>query len=203
MLWDSLGLARDGPHEDQAAANLEVLVRLARDEELAARVDIEDPVKLLGRDILDVAERDDAAVGAHNVELAERLVRLLEQANNLVNVAHVGLDADRIGAVLLDQVDDLLRCSVAVGIVDNHLGATASELEGHFPANAATCGPERSASCAPWRHGRVRNWDSSALEVAKVDVADATECPPPVGCPRRSVDEGQVWGWGPVGRELG
>ena len=77
---DALGLAGDGPHEDQAAADLEVLVGLAGDEELAARVDGEDAVKLLGGDVLDVAERDDAAVGADNVELAKLVLGLLEEA---------------------------------------------------------------------------------------------------------------------------
>ena len=137
VLGDGLGLARDGPHEDQAAANLEVLVRLAGDEELAARVDVEDAVKLLGRDVLDVAERHDAAVGAHNVEPAKLLVGLLEHADDLFDLGHVGLDGGRVGPVLLDLVDHLLRGGVAVGVVDDHLGAATSELEGHFPANAA------------------------------------------------------------------
>lgn len=139
MLGNTLGLAGDGSHEDQTAADLEVLVGLAGDEELATGVDVEDTVELLGSDILDVTEGNNTAVGADNVELAELLHGLVEHADNLVDVGDVGLDGGGIGAVLLDQVDDLLSSGVAVGVVDNDLGTTTSKLESHLATDTAAC----------------------------------------------------------------
>lgn len=138
MLGHALGLPRDRAHEDQPAADLEVLVRLAGDEELAARVDVEDAVELLGRDVLDVAERDDAAVGADHVELAEHLDRLVEHAHDLVHVRHVGLDRRRVRAGLLDGLHHLLGRLGAVGVVDDDLCAAAAEFEGHLSADSAS-----------------------------------------------------------------
>lgn len=135
MLGDTLGLASDGAHHDEAATDLEVLVGLAGDEELAAGVDGEDAVKLLGGDVLDVAERDDARVGADNVELAPDLDGLVKELDDLVHVRHVGLDGGGVGARLLDGVDDLLGRLGAVGVVDNDLGAATTQLQGHFPAD--------------------------------------------------------------------
>jgi hypothetical protein len=132
VLGDGLGLARDGSHEDQAATDREVLVGLAGHEELTAGVDVEDAVKLLGGDILDVTERHDTRVGADNVELAESLDGLLEETDDLVDIGHVGLDGDGVGAVLLDLLDDLVGGRVAVGVVDNDLGAATSKLKGHL-----------------------------------------------------------------------
>ncbi len=109
------------PMRIHAAADLEVLVRLPGDEKLAAGVDGEDAVEFLGRDILDVTEGYDAAVGAHDVELAERLDGVLKQPDDLVDDRHVSLDGDRIRPALLDGADNLLRRVRAVGIVDNHL----------------------------------------------------------------------------------
>lgn len=146
VLGDGLGLTGDRSHEDQATADREVLVRLAGDEELATGVDVEDAVKLLGRDILDVAERHDARVGADDVELAESLDGLLKETDNLVDVRHVGLDGDGVGAVLLDLLDDLVGGRVAVGVVDNDLGAAASKLKGHL-ATDTTAWKSQSQPC--------------------------------------------------------
>jgi hypothetical protein len=63
VLGHALGLASDGSHEDDAAANLEVLVRLAGNEELSPGVDGKHTIKLLHGNILQVAERNNARVG--------------------------------------------------------------------------------------------------------------------------------------------
>ena len=55
MLGNALGLAGDGAHQDDAAADAEMLVCLTSDEELSSGVDAEDSVELFGGDILDVA----------------------------------------------------------------------------------------------------------------------------------------------------
>lgn len=135
MSGDTLGLAGDGSHKNQATTNLEVLVRFTSNEELATGVDREDAVELLGGNILDVAEGDDAAVGADNVELAKLLLGLLEEADDLLNVGDVGLDGGGVGAVLLDLADDLVGGLVAVCVVDDNLGTATSELESHLSAD--------------------------------------------------------------------
>ncbi|KAK5624292.1 hypothetical protein RRF57_000007 [Xylaria bambusicola] len=123
---DALGLARDGAHHDEAAADLEVLVGLAGDEELAARVGGEDAVELLLGDVLDVPEGDDAAVGAHDVQLAEDLDGLVEQRDDLGYLGHVGAHRRRVAAALLDGLHHLLGRLLAVGVVDDDLGAATA-----------------------------------------------------------------------------
>lgn len=132
---DSLGLTGDGAHQDDTATDLEVLVGLASDEELATGVDVEDTIELLRGDILDMTKGDDTAVGADDIELAPLLLGLLEETDDLVDLTNVGLDGEGIGAVLLDLLDDLVGGRVAVGIVDDDLGATTSELESHLLAD--------------------------------------------------------------------
>jgi hypothetical protein len=139
VLGHGLGLARNGAHEDQTTANLEMLVGLAGNKELAARVDVEDTVELLGCDVLDVAKGHDAAVAAHDVELSKGLDSLLEHAYNLVYLTDVGLDSHSVRARLLDCLHDLLGRRVAVGVVDDHLGTATTELHRHLAANTPAC----------------------------------------------------------------
>ena len=124
MLGHTLGLAGDGPHQDEAAANLKVLVGLTSNKELATGVDVEDAVILLRSDILDVAERDNSRVGAHNVEPAKPFLALTEELLDLADITHVGLDGHRIPAELLDGLHNIVGRDVAGGVVDNHPGTT-------------------------------------------------------------------------------
>jgi len=139
VLGDALGLTGDGAHQDDAAADGKVLVGLTGDEELAAGVDLEDAVEFLLGDVLEVAEGDDTGVGADNVELAEVLDGLVEELDGLGDLADVGLDGDGVGAVLLDLLDDLVGGVGRVGVVDDDLGTTLSELNGHRLANTTAC----------------------------------------------------------------
>ena len=139
MLGNALGLARDGAHQDDAAADGHVLVGLARDEELAARVDAEDAVEFLLGDVLEVAKADDARVGAADVELAKVRDRLVEELDGLVDVGDVGLDRDRVAAVLLDLGHDFVGGLDAVGVVDDDFGASLAELSRHCGADATAC----------------------------------------------------------------
>lgn len=138
VLGDALGLARDGAHEDEAAADLEVLVGLAGDEELAARVGVEDAVELLLGDVLDVAEGDDTAVGAYDVQLPKRLDRFLEQLDNLGYDAHVGTDGHGVGPAFLDLLHHLLGGVFAIRVVDDYLGAATTQLQRHLSADTTT-----------------------------------------------------------------
>lgn len=136
VLGHTLSLAGDGAHEDDAAADGKMLVGLAGDEELAAGVDAEDAVELLFGDILQVAEGNDAGVGADNVELTVVLESLREELLSLSDVADISLEGDGVTALALDVVDDLLGGVEGVGVVDDDLGAAAGELDGHGGTNA-------------------------------------------------------------------
>ena len=145
MLGDTLGLTGDGAHQDDAATLLEGLVGLTSDEELTTGVDVEHAVEFLGGDILEVAERHNAGVGGDDVELAEVSLGLLEQLNGLLDVGNVGLDGNGVAAHSLDLGYDLVGLVVAVGVVDDNVGATAGELESHLLANTTACKSLRSA----------------------------------------------------------
>lgn len=147
VLGHALGLARDAAHEDDAAVGFEVLVGLSGHEELASRVDVEDAVELLLGHVLEVAERHDARVGHHDVELAKVLLGLGEHGDDLGHVRHVGLDGDRVAAHGLDLGDELVGCLGAVGVVDHHVGTAAGELESRLTAHASSCVKESHVSC--------------------------------------------------------
>nr|POE98246.1 hypothetical protein CFP56_64839 [Quercus suber] len=136
VLGHALGLAGDGAHEDDAAADGKVLVGLAGDEELAAGVDAEDAVELLLGHVLQVAERHDAGVGADDVQLAEVLDGLGHELGGLGDVADVGLEGNGVAAFGLDALDDLVGGVGRVGVVDDDLGAAAGELGGHGRTDA-------------------------------------------------------------------
>lgn len=134
----TLGLAGDGSHKDQTATNLEVVVGLPSDKELATSVDVEDTVKLLGGDVLDVAKGDDTTVGADNVQVAPDLLGFGKHLDDLVNIGDVSLDGYGVGTTLLDGLHDLLGGLGAVGVVHNDFGTTTSQLEGHLTTDTTT-----------------------------------------------------------------
>lgn len=136
VLGDTLCLAGDGAHKDDATTLFHVLVCLAGDEELAAGVNAHDAVILLFSDVLQVAEGNDARVGAADVNLAEVLNGLVEERDGLGDVGDVGLDGNGIAAHVFDLGNYLVGSFAAVGIVDNHLCTAASELKGHLFADS-------------------------------------------------------------------
>ena len=94
MAGNSLGLAGNAAHEYEPSAALEPPVGLTRDEELAAGVDGEDTVEFFGCHVFDVAEADDTTVGKDNVELAVDGDCSVEQMDDVLYFADVGLDCD-------------------------------------------------------------------------------------------------------------
>jgi len=129
VLGNTLGLTSDGSHHDETATNRQVFVCLAGNEELSSSVDAHDTVVLLLSDILDVAERNDTRVRADNIELSEMSNGLSEQRNNVLDNRDVGHDCDGFASGLDDLGNDLISCLGAVGVVDNNLCASASQLK--------------------------------------------------------------------------
>lgn len=134
----ALGLACDGAHEDDAAADFKVLVCFSCDEELAASVDAEDSVEFFFSDILEVAEGDDAGVGDDNVEFAEVLLGFGEHVDGFGDVGDVGLHCDGVSAEGFDFFDELIGGRGGVGVVDDDVGATAGEFKSSFSAHASS-----------------------------------------------------------------
>lgn len=145
MLGNTLSLASDGAHEDDASADLHSLIRLLGDEELATGVDAHDTVILFLLDIFEVAERDHARIGAANVELAERGNNLVHEPSRLLGVCNVGFDRNGIGtashclAHFLDLLDEFFGGFRAVCIVYSHLRSSSGKLKSHFPADTTSC----------------------------------------------------------------
>lgn len=136
VLWHTLGLTSDGTHEDNATTNAQVLVCLAGNEELATGVDAEHTVELLLGDVLQVSERDNARVGADNVELAVVLNSLVHELGGLRDITDISLESDSVAAVLLDLVDNLVGRFGGVGVVDDDLCTAAGELCCHGGTDA-------------------------------------------------------------------
>jgi hypothetical protein len=139
VLWNTLGLASDGAHQDDTAADLEVPVCFPSNEELSPGVNVENAVELLWCDILHVAEGNNAGVGADNVELAEVGLGLLEHLDGLVDIGDVGLDGNGLAAHLYDFINDRLSSLRAVGVVDNNICSTLGKLESHRLSDTTTC----------------------------------------------------------------
>jgi hypothetical protein len=88
--------------------------------------------------LLEVTERDDASVGADDVEAAPDLDGLIEESHGLGDLADIGLQSNGVGAQLLDLVDELLGRSLGVGVVHDDLGTRTAELGSHGSTDATT-----------------------------------------------------------------
>lgn len=133
MLGDTLGLASDGSHQDDAATDFHPLVGLLGDEELTTGVDVEDTVELLRLDFGEVTEGNDTRVGAADVETAEVCNNIVHELGGLRNVANVGLESMGIGTVSksLDLLNDCLSTLDGVGVVDSDLSTALAKLNSH------------------------------------------------------------------------
>ena len=137
MLGNTLGLCADTAHKDQPPALAHALVRLLRDQQLAARVDAEHAVELVDRDLADVPEALDTRVRDDGVEAAEVPQRRFKERHDLSRVRDVGLHRDGVPAEGLDLADDGLGFGLRACVVDDDRSAPARELEGEDTALSA------------------------------------------------------------------
>lgn len=142
VLGNALGLASDGSHEDDAAANLHPLVRLLGDEELTTCVDVKDTIKLLRLDIGKVTEGHDTRVGAADIEATEVGDNIVHQLGGLLDIANVGFEGVGISTVTesLDLLNDCLGALDSIGVVDSNLSTALAELDSHRLSNTTACG---------------------------------------------------------------
>jgi hypothetical protein len=82
-------------------------------------------------------ETNHPGITADDVQPAKVLDRVVHQTSSLRNNSNIGLKGDSIGAEGLDLGNDLLGGGLGVGVVDDHLGAAAAELDGHGGADAS------------------------------------------------------------------
>jgi len=139
VVLDAQQPSGDRAHEDEPAVVLQVLPRRLTDEELRARVQVEDVVVDLLGDLLGLVPRLGAAVAHDNVDLAKVLLALLEQAVDLGDLGHVGLDADGLGAraALLDRFAYFVGGGFRGRVVDDDAAAALAELDGASSSDAA------------------------------------------------------------------
>ena len=118
--------------------------RLLRGDERAGRVDGEDALQALGRDIHELGGLlDDAGIVEEGIEPAELGIRGLEEAGDVLGLGDVGLDGDRLAAGLADVGDDGLRSRLVGGVVDDDvLAALRREPRGGRADAAAATGDE-------------------------------------------------------------
>ena len=128
---------RDRGHEDDAAAVREVAQGVLGDEELGARVEAEDAVVVVFRDVFFGAEDLHAGIGDDDVEPAEVRERLREELSDLRHFGDVGADGDGFAADRLDLRYDVVGGGRAVGVVDDDGGAALAEFEGDAGAETA------------------------------------------------------------------
>ena len=86
--------------------------------------------------IAHVPKTHDPGVAAHDVEPAEMPHRIGHQLGRLRHLADVGLEGDRVGPQALDLRHDPLRRFPRAGVIDDHPGAAAAEVDGHGGADA-------------------------------------------------------------------
>jgi len=139
MILDAKQAGSNGAHEDQTPVVLEVLPRRLADEELRTRVEVEDMVELLFRDVLGLVPALGGAVAHDDIDLAEVLLRLLEQPLDLADLADVRLDGDGFGPGLgvFDLLDNLVGAGLGVGVVYHDAAATLAQLDGAASSDAA------------------------------------------------------------------
>lgn len=155
VVLDAGHLGRDRRHEDDPAAGcvdgsvsrhsragfeltLTVLESVLGHEELGTGVQAEYSVVqllghiLLGRKGLGTSIVDD------NVESTEMLQRFLEQFGDLRHLGHVGLDGHRPAAHLLDVGHGCQGGLGAAGVVHDHGGTSAGQMNGQSSTETST-----------------------------------------------------------------
>ena len=93
-------------------------------------------VEVLRRHALERRELVDAGVVDEDVEPAERLLRLGEQALDVGLLRHVGLDGDGLAALAGDLGDDAVGPFLAGGVVDDDGRPLGRQVPGDGGADA-------------------------------------------------------------------
>jgi len=141
MVLDSLHLRRHAAHEDDASAIFDEVVCCLCDEELSARVEVEDLVVLFWSDFAGLVEGFHARVGDGDVDTAKVVFGGLVERRHLDGIADIGLDGNSRLSKSLDLINDLLGCAGGAGIVDDEVGAAA----GKFESDASTDSTARAS----------------------------------------------------------
>ena len=141
---------RYGGDQHEPAPVFQVFVGLLCHDELRFHVDGEDPVNLLFRDFLELAEMLDARVAHDNVNPPELGLGRLEQACDLAAPRDIRLDSDSLHARLPDSRSYLLGSSCRRNIVYHDVSTVRGEL-------LYDCGADTTARA---RHSQEVSGDS-------------------------------------------
>ena len=155
-LSDIAEQARGRRHHDHPPVILlaKQIDRCPVDIEVAGQVHVDDRLPVLREHIVKHSVAQDAGGVEHDVQTAERLARLLDHRQAVVEFGDRPVVRCRIAAGRLDLVDDLLRrrlvgalaAAAGAGIVDHDLGAVRGHQFGDLSPDSASCS---SAKCHP------------------------------------------------------
>lgn len=133
----------DGRHQHNPATRLDVLVGVLSDEELGARVEIEDFVEVFQGGIGEGDEFFCAGVGHNDVQLTKVLDNLLEERLDGVDLGQVGLERGGVAAEGLDLLHHLLGGVRVSRVVDGYRCAFLGQLESNAGANASAASSDK------------------------------------------------------------
>ena len=138
MVLNTQKTGRNRAHEDQPPVLLEVLERRLPHEELRPRVEIEDVIVLLFRDLFRLVPALGAGVAHDDIDPTKVLLRLLEQPVDLGHLGDVGLEGNGLGpaAAGLNLLDDFVGGGFGRLVVDDDTGTALAELNRAATANA-------------------------------------------------------------------
>ena len=130
---------RDGRGEYDSPAIGAVLESVLRNEELAARIEVENAVEILLRDVL--LDLKSFHTGVRNDEIEPAKVRegLGEESVDFGGLGNVGLDGDGAGAEGAELADDAVGGRGGFAVVDYDEGASGAEFKGYAFTDAAAC----------------------------------------------------------------
>ena len=129
----------DGRGEYDSSAIGAVFEPVLRNEELPARIEIENAVEILLRDVLRELKSFHPRIRNHEIEPPKMRESLLEQGVDFSGFGNVGLDGDGAGAEGVELVDDAFGGRGGFTVVYDDEGAAGAEFKGYAFADAAAC----------------------------------------------------------------
>ena len=162
MIRHAFGLRTDAAEHDQPATSRKVLESLLGDEQLAPRIDCEDPIEFFRRDLGDVAKWLDSGIRDHNVQVTIMLDSLLEHGDDLRWLWHVRFDGNRPAPEPFDFGDHGLGGTRGARVVDDQVGTALGELKGVLATHPTTRAGHEGDS--PIEAGGWNGWWSRHLQ---------------------------------------
>ena len=122
--------------DNRSAGRVEMPDGFLRGEQQSQHVEVEEFVKVLGRDRVERQKLIEARVVDQDVERAKRRDTLCKQTLDVVGPRDVGLDGDGLAPLFSNTLDDGFGAGLATGVVDHDRRSLGREMFGDRCANA-------------------------------------------------------------------